>query len=570
MLNFLELKKISKCRKSYSNNLIILSDSASQFLSTAISGYFENEHIDIQVVDTDYNQIDLQILDENSILYESKTKYVVIYMSSEMLYYEYAKSINKSTFFEKVMDKILLYWNKLQKNTNIKIIQFDFLPFDDFVYGNLSFKVKESFFSQINLLNKQVYENASNYGNVFIYKFSSLQNDFGRKNIFDYKMYAMAKLTITQEYLPFVAKGVTDIVKASLGKIKKCIICDLDNTLWGGIIGDDGIDGIELGELGIGQVYVKLQIWLKLLKERGILLAVCSKNNLETAQEPFIKHPDMVLKLDDFVMFVANWDDKASNIKYIQKVLNIGMDSMVFIDDNPFERNLVRTSIPDITVPELPEDPSQYLDYLQQLNLFETINYSENDKARTKQYQEEVGRVNLEKQFTNYDDYLLSLNMTAKMCSFDSYSTPRISQLSQRSNQFNLRTIRLTESDVEHISNDSTYVSKYFTLKDKFGDYGLISYFVLKKLGNVFFIENWLMSCRVLKRGMEEYIINKLFDLARVNSIYKIIGEYIPSNKNSMVKDIYKKLGFKETSSCCFELEVDKYINKKTFVKDEE
>ena len=342
----------------------------------------------------------------------------------------------------------------------------------------------------------------------------------------------------------------------------------LDNTLWGGVIGDDGINGIQIGELGNGRAFTNLQIWLKKLKERGIILAICSKNNEDTAKEPFLKHPEMVLKLDDISCFVANWEDKASNIKYIQKVLNIGMDSMVFLDDNPFERNLVKSMIPEIEVPELPEDPSLYLSYLQSLNLFETASFSEEDKKRTSQYQAEAKRVETERMFDNYDDYLKSLEMVATVSAFDEFQTPRISQLTQRSNQFNLRTVRYTEDDIKRIMASDEYIGRYFMLKDKFGDHGLISVVILKKLSDkTLFIENLLMSCRVLKRGMEEFIINSLIDAARQGGYTELIGEYIPTAKNAMVKDFYKNMGFSELSPNKYIAKVDEYKEQLTFIK---
>ena len=220
--------------------------------------------------------------------------------------------------------------------------------------------------------------------NFFMVDLNRLQGVVGRNELYSGKLYYMAKMPISTRYLPETAKQIMDVVMAIKGRIKKCVILDLDNTLWGGVIGDDGLENIQIGELGLGQAFSRLQQWLKELKQRGMILAVCSKNEEAAAKEPFLKHPEMVLRLDDISMFVANWEDKAANIRRIQQTLNIGMDSIVFLDDNPFERNAVKSLIPDITVPDLPEDPSEYLDYLQQLNLFETASYSKADADRTK------------------------------------------------------------------------------------------------------------------------------------------------------------------------------------------
>jgi len=348
------------------------------------------------------------------------------------------------------------------------------------------------------------------------------------------------------------------------------VVLDLDNTLWGGVIGDDGLSGIQIGELGTGHAFSDFQAWLKQLKNRGILLAVCSKNNEPAAKEPFEKHPEMILRLEDISMFVANWEDKATNIRSIQKMLNIGMDSLVFLDDNPFERNLVRSMIPEITVPELPEDPALYLQYLRSLGLFETASYSAEDAGRTRQYRQQAERAVFEASFQSYDAYLEGLNMKAVAAPFDAFHYPRIAQLTQRSNQFNLRTVRYTEAEVEAIAHNDNHICLYFMLKDKFGDHGLISVVILdKQADNTLFVSQWLMSCRVLKRGMEEFIVNKILQTAAAHGYTKVVGEYIPTAKNAMVKDLYEKLGFARTRENRFEAEVAGFQYHKTFITEE-
>jgi FkbH-like protein len=345
-----------------------------------------------------------------------------------------------------------------------------------------------------------------------------------------------------------------------------------DNTLWGGVIGDDGLENLQLGHgLGIGKAFTEFQHWIKTLKNRGIIIAICSKNNEETAREPFIKHPEMVLKLDDISVFVANWDNKADNIRHIQSILNIGFDSMVFLDDNPAERAIVRENIPGITVPELPEDPADYLEYLYGLNLFETASYSTEDAERTKQYQVEAERVSLQKTFANKADFLKSLDMVSEVTGFDAFNIPRVAQLSQRSNQFNLRTIRYTEADAARLAADSRYQTFSFTLEDKFGDNGLICVVILEKQdAKTLFIDTWFMSCRVLKRGMENFTLNTIVDYARENGFKRIIGEYIATAKNKMVEGHYPGLGFTAmagTDRVLYGFDVDRYGQKECFIK---
>jgi FkbH-like protein len=404
---------------------------------------------------------------------------------------------------------------------------------------------------------------------------AELQNKFGRDKMFAPNTYANTEMVLRMEVLPYVASRVLDIICAIKGQFKKCLILDLDNTLWGGVIGDDGIEGIELGHgLGTGKMFTEFQMWIKKLKQRGIIICVASKNNEETAKEPFEKHPDMVLKLDDIAVFQANWETKVDNIRTIQGILNIGFDSMVFLDDNPFERNMVRENIPSISVPELPEDPAEYLEYLYSLNLFETASYSNLDKDRTKQYQVEAKRVSLSKTFTNEADFLKSLNMVSVVSGFTKFNTPRVAQLSQRSNQFNLRTVRYTDADIEALANDPKVIDLSFTLEDKFGDNGLIAVVIMKPLDkDTLFVDTWFMSCRVLKRGMENFTLNTMVEKAKAAGYKKIIGEYLPTPKNKMVENHYTGLGFTKiegAETAQYVLNVNEYVARECYLETKE
>ena len=279
----------------------------------------------------------------------------------------------------------------------------------------------------------------------------------------------------------------------------------------------------------------------------------------------------MVLRLDDIAVFQANWDTKVDNIRTIQQILNIGFDSMVFLDDNPFERNMVRENIPGITVPELPEYPEDYLEFLYSLNLFETASYSNLDKDRTKQYQVEAQRVSLSRTFTNESDFLKSLNMVSIVSGFTKFNTPRVAQLSQRSNQFNLRTVRYTDADIEALANDPNVIDLSFTLEDKFGDNGLIAVVIMKPLDKeTLFVDTWFMSCRVLKRGMENFTLNTMVDAATAKGYKRIIGEYLPTSKNMMVENHYTSLGFNriiDDTSARYVLDISEYIPKENYIE---
>ena len=573
-MKFAELEK--NCKKSTDTctdfySLAILGNCATQHLAKAIKGYAYEEKIALHVFDADYNQIDAQVMDNNSELYQMTPDFTLFWLCTEKLYEAFCQSTNRSDFANQIITSLEGYWNRVNQQYKTTILQFNFTQIDDRIFGNYGNKTPDSFLFQIRKLNYLLMEKCTQYKNVFIIDIDYLQQIYGEYGIKENKMYYIAKMPLSTKILPEVAKQTIDVIKAMKGKMKKCVILDLDNTLWGGVIGDDGLENIQIGELGLGHAFSEFQMWLKELQKRGIILAVCSKNEEVVAKEPFLHHPEMVLHMEDIAMFVANWEDKASNIKKIQDTLNIGMDSIVFFDDNPFERNLVKSMIPDITVPDLPEDPSQYLEYVKLLNLFETAAYSETDKNRTKQYQEEIGRVNLQKQFSSYSEYLESLEMVAEAKPFDKFHFSRIAQLTQRSNQFNLRTIRYTEQEIEQLAKEKEHLTLYFTLKDKFGDYGLISVVVLdKQPENTLFISEWLMSCRVLKRGMEEFILDEIIRTAEENGFKKVIGEYIRTPKNNMVSELYKKMGFHEVEKDRYEVNVTEYEKHKTSIQKQE
>ena len=570
-MKFAELEK--NCKKSTDTctdfySLAILGNCATQHLAKAIKGYAYEEKIALTVFDADYNQIDAQVMDDSSELYQMTPDFTLFWLCTEKLYEAFCQSTNRSDFANQMITSLEGDWNRVNQQYKTTILQFNFIQIDDRVFGNYGNKTPDSFLFQIRKLNYLLMEKCTQYKNVFIIDIEYLQQIYGADGIKDNKMYYIAKMPLSTKILPEVAKQTIDVIKAMKGKMKKCVILDLDNTLWGGVIGDDGLENIQIGELGLGHAFSEFQMWLKELQKRGIILAVCSKNEEVVAKEPFLNHPEMVLRMEDIAMFVANWEDKASNIKRIQDTLNIGMDSIVFFDDNPFERNLVKSMIHDITVPDLPEDPSQYLEYVKSLNLFETAAYSETDKNRTKQYQEEMGRVNLQKKFSSYSEYLESLEMVAEAKPFDKFHFSRIAQLTQRSNQFNLRTIRYTEQEIEQVAKEKEYLTLYFTLKDKFGDYGLISVVIMdKQRENTLFISEWVMSCRVLKRGMEEFILDEIIRTAEEHGCDKVTGEYIRTPKNNMVSELYKKMGFQEVSKDRYKVNIAEYRKHKTYIQ---
>ncbi len=574
MYTFRDLRKAAKKSEidGQKVKIAVLGNCATQFLATSISGCAKLNGINIEVFDADYNQIDAQLLDPLSEVYLFQPESIVLWLATDKLYEEFLDMSlsERKDFAEGYLSKIKGYWTLIERNSHARILQMNMTEISDKVLGEYSCKVESTFTYQIRKLNFLLQDAMAQDQNVYPIDLLSIQIQLGREIFYDAPLYYHAKMTVSTEALPYLADAVVGVIKAMAGKIKKCIVMDLDNTIWGGVIGDDGLDHIEIGELGRGHVFTNLQRWLKQLREYGVILAVCSKNDEKTAREPFEKHEEMILRLSDISIFVANWNDKASNIKMIQQSLNIGMDSMAFLDDNPFERNLVRNKIPEIEVPELPEDPALYLSFLQKCNYFNALSYAGESADRTKQYQAEFERKKLEQTFDSIDDYLKSLDMVGQMRHFESSKYARIAELTQRSNQFNLRTVRYTEGDIRRIAEDEKYLPLYFTLKDKFGDHGLVSVVILEKVSDQeVFIDTWLMSCRVLKRGMEEFVVNGIIKTAAASGYIKISAEYLPTPKNGMVRDIYRKMGFQETEAGKYFITTADYKIKNVYIQEE-
>lgn len=583
MQNFKELKR--NLKRDVSNlkplKVSLLGDTATQFLAVAIRGEGIERGYNIDLFEADYNQVERQILDFTSDLYAHCAKYTVIFQSTHKLLERY--SLMPSSDRSTLSDDRINFIRSICENIEGKIIYYNYPEIEDTVFGSYANKVDSSFTFQIRKLNIEIMNLAKEYPNLFICDLAGIQNKFGRDFMFDSAIYVSTEMVLSLSSLPYVASRTLDIIESTEGRFNKCLIIDLDNTIWGGVVGDDGWENIQIGHnLGIGKAFSEFQQWIKKLKDRGIIICVCSKNDEDIAKEPFEKNPEMVLKLDDISVFIANWENKADNIRTIQSILNIGFDSMVFLDDNPFERNMVRENIPGVTVPELPGDPGKYLEYLYSLNLFETASFSSADKDRTKQYQVEARRVSTAKKFTNEADFLKSLEMVSEVSGFTSFNTPRVAQLSQRSNQFNLRTIRYTEDQIIAIESDPKKKGFAFTLEDKFGDNGLIAVVILQDISDnaplslkpqpaTLFVDTWFMSCRVLKRGMENFTLNTIVSWAKENGYRKIIGEYLPTPKNGMVADHYPNLGYTsapELSKGQWELDVDSYQNRECYINN--
>ena len=361
----------------------------------------------------------------------------------------------------------------------------------------------------------------------------------------DERFYFDAKLPCAPQLLPVLAHSLVSLILAIRGKSRKCLVLDLDNTLWGGVIGDDGMGGIILGHGDAqGEAFSSFQQYALRLKDRGVILAVCSKNDEKVAREAFESHPEMALKLSDITSFYANWDDKATNLGRIAGDINIGLDSLVFFDDNPAERALVRRHLPEVAVPELPVDVAGYIRTLERHRYFETVSLNQEDLQRTSMYARDAERKALKTSATDMGEYLASLNMRAIVEPIDDVNRERISQLINKSNQFNLTTRRYSAAELQLVREDPSWIINGYRLLDEFGDNGLICVVLGRLAGEALEIDTWLMSCRVLNRGVEEFVMNHVYDAGLNAGARRIEGLYRPTAKNGMVKEHYARLGF--------------------------
>jgi FkbH-like protein len=556
--------------------LALLSDAATQRLVPLLRTLFARQGVNAEIYEAPFDAIELEVYNLNSALYQFQPQAVVVLNAVQALRADFLRTeTNPNTYADKTTDRITRIWNAIQANHPATILQSNYaLPYERF-FGNFDQKVPHSLYTTVASLNTRIAEQARLHASVLICDIESIASWQGRKTWFEDRFWDSAKYFCALDCLPYVANNIVDIVMASLGRGIKCVVTDLDNTLWGGIIGDDGIDGIQISAHGEGEAFHRMQLYLRGLKERGIVLAVCSKNEMANAVLPFEKHPEMVLRREDFAVFIANWNDKAINIRQIKETLNIGYDSIVFLDDNPFERNVVRELVPGVVVPELPEDPADYVRAISELNLFETTSFSAEDAKRTELYQAEATRREEQAGFASLDEFLQSLDMRITVSRFAPFHLPRISQLMQRSNQFNLTTRRLSEIECRALMENETYLPLYAKLSDRLSDHGLISIVTVEAQPESLAIRDWLMSCRVLGRGVENFLMNQVVEHAKNLHLPTITAEYVPTAKNGMVKDFYHQFGFTktnetETGHSQWHLTTTTYTPRPTFMKTTE
>lgn len=415
-------------------------------------------------------------------------------------------------------------------------------------------------------LNILLYEYASSHSDFYINDINYQSADFGLDKWYDPFAWYMYKYAMSLNAIPTLAFNVANIIKSIYGKNKKALAIDLDNTIWGGIVGDDGVEGLSIGnETSKGQIYMEFQQYLKRIRQSGILLNIISKNEEKNARAG-LKHPGMVLKSDDFISIKANWELKSQNLINMASELDLGADSFVFVDDNLAEREIIRQQVPGVGIPEL-EKAEKYIRTIDRAGYFEMTSFSTDDVKRNEMYRENAQRASFQSKYVDYREYLKSLEMVAEIKPFQPIYIERIAQLINKSNQFNLTTLRCTCDEIEQMSLDDSYISLYGKLEDKFGDNGVVTAVIGKKDGEELDIILWLMSCRVLKRDMEFAMMDELAAEAIAVGVTVIRGHYYPTAKNGMVKDFYSLQGFEKISEDAdgnseWLMDLDKYEQK--------
>ena len=539
-LSALDIKRRKKIK------VAILGSASTDFFSEPLEFALDSLGIESEILNTAFNTYAYQMLDPDSPVGNFQPD-VVLLVNTPFNQPEWPDITLSSEEIEEMLKRTTEYWvglcNSLHVNSGCEIVFDNFFQFPWKPGGNLAPKLYYDVNNYLARLNFSIAQAAPDF--VHINDVAWMAAHHGVSRWFDLKYWHHAKLPVSVNYIVPYIKNVSTIISSLYGGGKKVLVLDLDNTLWGGVIGDDGLDGIKIGQgTPVGEAFLSFQKYIRQLKDRGVLLAVCSKNDEAIAKLPFEKHPEMHLKIDDFVCFAANWQPKTNNLIDIANKLNLGLDSFVFIDDNPAERELMRSQLPDVVTIELNDEPANYPALIDEQSPFEVTSLSNEDLARTKQYKDNFQRETLKITVSSYNDYLESLEQQATIMPFEASKLDRITQLINKTNQFNLTTQRKTRTEVESIMQEGKCFSACIQLSDKFGDNGIIAVIFGTWTSDSLAIDGWLMSCRVLKRGVEQLTCNYLVEQARKNNKTAIIGRYIPTDRNSMVKTLYSDLGF--------------------------
>jgi FkbH-like protein len=524
----------------------IISNATSHFLLPAFEATAARHGIALECIEADFDQVMQEALSPQSMINRAQLDAVLVAVDYRGLPIKACPG--DAAAAQACINAALTHLNMVRNGLKssgktICIMQTLARPVEA-LFGGLDAVLPGTLRSLIDGINQGIAESILNTEDLLL-DVAHLAETVGLGDWHDATMWNIAKVPFNTLFLPLYADHVCRLVAAMRGKSRRCLILDLDNTVWGGVIGDDGLEGIVIGQGdATGEAHLAVQRTALALRDRGVVLAVSSKNTDEIARGPFRDHPEMLLREDHIAVFQANWNDKATNITAIAKELSLGLDAMVFLDDNPVERKLVREMLPQVAVPELPADPALYARTLLAAGYFESIAFSVEDKQRAGFYQDNARRVALQSQAGDMDAYLNSLDMVMTVQRFDETGRSRIAQLISKSNQFNLTTRRYSEAEVAEIESNRDCFALQIRLADIFGDNGMISVVICRRELDSWNIDTWLMSCRVLGRKVEEAVIDVLSRAAHARGITQLVGTYIPTERNALVADHYARLGF--------------------------
>jgi FkbH-like protein len=524
----------------------LIGDGTLSLAAQAIVGAGLRHGLLLEVVEGAYSSAVQEAVDRTSALHQAGLDLVLLSGDARLLGLDEAAASADAAKakVESAFARLKLIAEGLRPSVSSGILVQTIAPLFEPLFGSFDRLEPSSSFSMIEALNARIAEWARD-GQVVLVDAARLAGSVGIENWDDPRHWHASKLSFAPAMLPVYADVVARTISAVRGRSKKCLVLDLDNTLWGGVIGDDGVEGIVLGQgSAAGEAFLAVQRMARELRGRGVVLAVCSKNEDDAARKPFREHPDMLLREDDIAVFQANWTDKAANLRAIAKTLNIGVDALVFLDDNPAERAQVRRELPLTAVPELPDDPAFYPRILAAAGYFEAVSFSQEDRERAAYYQANAERAAALAATDDIDGYLRSLEMVCEIGRVGPLTRQRVAQLINKSNQFNLTTRRYSEQEVQAMEANPAKHLIQVRLKDSFGDNGIISVIIADKSAKAWEIDTWLMSCRVLGRRVEEAVLDHLVQVARSTGAESLIGRYIPTAKNRMVAEHYRKLGF--------------------------
>src|SRR5579859_1388203 len=530
--------------------LAVLSNSTIDMIVPALVASAARCGVALEVIQPSYDQVAQEALTPDSKVNSSKPDAVLLALDYRALPLKLSLGDpdGSSATVQGAFGYLQALRNGIKANSNAVCIFQTFAAPVESLFGSLDRALPGTLRSLIDGINRELAEYVLGSGDVLL-DVAGLAETVGLANWHDTQLWNMGKFSFSDELIPLYADHVARKVAAIRGKSGKVLVLDLDNTVWGGVIGDDGLEGIKIAQGdATGEAHLAVQRLALDLRARGIVLAVSSKNTDEVARTPFERHPEMLMKLDHIAVFQANWNDKATNIQAIAEELSLGLDAMVFLDDNPVERGLIRRLLPQVAVPELPEEPAFYARTLTAAGYFEAITFAAEDLKRAGFYQDNARRLNLQKQVGGVDAYLASLDMTITFQPFDATGRARIVQLINKSNQYNLTTRRYTDPEVLEAENDPEVFTLQVRLADTFGDNGMISVVICRALDAATWeVDAWLMSCRVLGRRVEHMVLREILDHARAAGVRTLRGTYIPTERNKLVVDHYAKLGFQKT-----------------------